>query len=89
MRARGKAWGRETLALCAPVITDHRGGLSARSMRGPRSKVKPTAAGQPPSGASAMQAKATLAAVGTPKRAVWRAGNPPGKCRTYSALISR
>jgi hypothetical protein len=36
--------------------------------------------------ASAMQAKATLASVGTPKRAVWRAGRPFGKCLTYSAL---
>ena len=41
------------------------------------------------SGPSAMQANATLAAVGTPKRAVCRAGSPFGKCVTYSALISR
>ncbi len=36
------------------------------------------------SGPSAMQANATFAAVGTPNRAVCRAGNPPGKCLTYS-----
>lgn len=35
---------------------------------------------------SATQAKPTRASVGTPNSAVWRAGSPPGKCFTYSAL---
>lgn len=38
--------------------------------------------------ARATQAKATLAVVGTPKRAVCRAGRPRGKCFTYSALMA-
>lgn len=35
---------------------------------------------------NAVQAKPTLASVGSPNRAVCRAGSPPGKCFTYSAL---
>lgn len=35
---------------------------------------------------TATQANATRASVGTPKRAVWRAGRPAGKCFTYSSL---
>ena len=36
--------------------------------------------------ASATQAKPTRASVGTPNTTVCRAGSPPGKCFTYSAL---
>ena len=49
-----------------------------------RARQRARAASSP----SAMQANATLAAVGTPNRAVCRAGRPFGKCVTYSALIS-
>jgi DNA-binding transcriptional LysR family regulator len=38
--------------------------------------------------ANAIHANPHFAWVGTPKRAVWRAGSPRGKCLTYSALIS-
>ena len=40
----------------------------------------------PHSATKAMHENATLASVGTPNLAVWRAGSPPGKCFTYSAL---
>ena len=59
--------------------------------RAPAVRSSDAGAGRYPparSSARAMQANATFAVVGTPKRAVWRAGKPLGKCVTYSALIS-